>query len=98
MKNIFIILILLLSFKSVYNYNYLDYYSKLTVYRSIPFYGSFYKLLGYKVLSYGCIDVIYFHDRKIRNTSGYFGTCSIDKINYDIRSLEDEEYFYLKGQ
>jgi hypothetical protein len=96
MKKLFIVIISVLLFKSIYNYNHLAYHSKITSYRSIPFYSNFYKLLGYEVLSYGCIDVIYFHDRKIRNTSGYLGICSINRINSDIKSLESEEYFYLK--
>ena len=97
MKKLLIVIIALLITKSIYNYKNLEYNSKTTIYRSIPFYGIFYKMLGYKVLSYNCIDVIYFNNQKVRNTSGYLGVCNIDKINEDIKTLEEEEYFFLRN-
>jgi hypothetical protein len=91
MKKIIILLTLLLTYKSLSNFNQLEYSSRTTVYRSIPFYSHVFKILGYKVLTYGCIDIVYFKEKKIRNTSGYFGICSIEQINEDIKTLEKEE-------
>ena len=93
MKNLFILFLLFMLTKSVYNVQHLKYSSNNVVYRHIPFYGAFYKLLGYEVYEYSCIDIIYINKKEIRNTSGYLGLCNISKINKNIEVLENEEKF-----